>query len=77
MTTHSDKTGVVRHTTKNDLYRHAKGDTYRLIRTGKEFEVPVEKANEVFRLSLDATGLLNAYPEIENLVKALSLRIEK
>lgn len=76
MTTPSDKTGIVRHVTKNDLYRHMVGNTFRLIRTGKDFEVELDKAKEIFRINVAASEFLNGNCEIENLIRVLGLKIE-
>lgn len=71
----SDKSAIVRHVTKNDLYRHISGNTYRLIRTGKDFEVEPDKAKEIFRLNLAATEFCNRNKSIELLIEKLGLRI--
>lgn len=68
---------IVRNIENNDLYRYLGGNKFRNIRTGNEGDIGDEQAIKVFRINLEATGLCNEYPEIENLIKTLNLKIEK
>jgi hypothetical protein len=63
---------IVRNIKTNDLYRYLGEDKYKNIRTGVEGVVPPEKAQESFKINLDATVILNEYPQIENLINTLN-----
>jgi hypothetical protein len=68
-------TPILRHIKTNTLYRHIENDRYRNLSTGVEGEVPPEIAQKIFAISLDATVLLNEFPNIEKLIKGLNLKI--
>ncbi len=68
---------IVRNKNTNDLYRYLGENKFRNVRTGKEGVVDEEKAKEIFNINLEATAILNEYPEIENLIKTLNLKIDK
>lgn len=70
-------TAIVRHKKTNILYRHLEGNKFRNLATGAEGEVSDEVAQRIFAISTDATELINQYPQIENLIKALNLKIEQ
>lgn len=65
---------IVRNIQNDDLYRYLGDNKFKNIRTGKEGLVDEERAKEVFKINLDATGIINQYPEIENLIKMLNLK---
>ena len=50
---------------------------YENVRTGVSGEIPEETARESLRFNLEATTILNEYPEIQNLIKRLNLKFEK
>lgn len=68
---------VVRHIKTNDLYRFLGGNKFRNLRTGVEGEVSDEVAQKVFKINLEATELINEYPLLEKLIRAIDLKIEK
>ncbi len=68
-------TAVLRLKKNNDLFRHIEGNTYINLRTQKEWEIPPEKAKEIFLLNIEASFMLNKYPMIEKLIGSLSLDI--
>lgn len=70
-------TAVLRLKKNDDLFRHIEGDKYLNIRTQKEWEIPPEKASEIFVLNVEASILLNEYPMIEKLIASLKLTIER
>ena len=67
---------VVRNIQNDDLYRYLGENRFVNLRTGNEGVVDDEKAREIFKINLDATGILNEYPEVENLIKALNLKYD-
>lgn len=69
--------GVVRNIQNNQLYRYLGDNKFRNIVTGKEGIVEDEKAREIFLINVDATGILNEYPLVEDLIEKLKLKIDK
>ncbi len=67
---------IVRNIQNDDLYRYLGENKFVNLRTGNEGVVDDEKAREIFKINLDATGILNEYPEVENLIKALNLKYD-
>lgn len=67
---------IVRNIENNDLYRYLGENKFRNIRTGKEGVVEEEQARKVFKINLEATQILNEYPEIEEMVKRLNLKFD-
>lgn len=74
----SDKTksAVLRNIQNSDLYRHLSENKYRNLRTGAEGEIDEETAQRILKINLDATGLMNKFPMIEQLVLRLKLKGE-
>lgn len=68
---------ICRNIENGDLYRYFGENKFKNIRTGKEGVVSDEVAKKVFRINLEATEMLNEFPEIENLIHALDLKLEK
>lgn len=66
---------IVRHKKTNLLYEYLGGDKYRNLITGVEGEVPPELAKSIFAISLDATEMLDRYPNIRQLIESLKLKI--
>ena len=60
----------------DDLYRHIEGTKYKNLRTNKEWDIPDEKAAEIFTISYNATMMINKYPIIEELILKLKLKLE-
>lgn len=67
---------VVRNIQNNDLYRYLGENKFRNIRTGKEGIVDEETAQKIFKINVEATGILNEYPNIEMLISKLNLKIQ-
>jgi len=67
---------IVRNVKNNCLYEFVGGTKFRNLITGIEGDVPEEKAKEVFRINVEATALINEFPEIKNLIKSLNLRCD-
>jgi hypothetical protein len=68
---------IVRHIRSNILYRYLGENKYRNLTTLQEGEVPEEKAREIFKINIEATSIINEYPEVENLINKLQLKFEK
>lgn len=68
---------IVRNIQNNQLYRYLGDNKFRNIVTGKEGIVDDEKAREIFLINVDATGILNEYPLVEDLIEKLKLKIYK
>lgn len=68
---------IVRHIRSNMLYRYLGENKYRNLTTLQEGEVPEEKAREIFKINIEATSIINEYPEVENLINKLQLKFEK
>ena len=69
--------GIVRNIQNNTLYRYLGENKYRNLITLQEGEVPEEKSREIFKINIEATSILNEYPEIENMINQLQLKFEK
>jgi len=67
---------ICRNIQTNDLYRYLGENKFRNLRTGSEGVVDEEKAREILKINVEATAILNEYPEVENLIKALNLKID-
>lgn len=65
---------IVRNIQNNDAYEFLGGNKFRNLRTGNEGDVQEEKAKDIFRFNIDATEIINEYPEVENLIKRLNLK---
>lgn len=68
---------IVRNIQNNQLYRYLGDNKFRNIVTGREGLVEDEKAREVFKINVEATGILNEYPLVEDLIEKLKLKIDK
>lgn len=67
---------ILRNINNNEAYEFLGGNKYRNLRTGKEGEVPEEKAKDVFKFNIEATEIINEYPEVENLIRTLNLKFD-
>lgn len=68
---------IVRHIKNNDPYRYLGENKYRNLRTGNEGVIDEEKAREVLKINIEATAIINEYPEVEAMIKTLGLKFEK
>ena len=68
---------IVRNIQNNILYRYLGENKYCNLITLQEGEVPEEKSREIFKINIEATSILNEYPEIENMINQLQLKFEK
>lgn len=68
---------IVRNIQNNDLYRYLGDNKFRNIRTGQEGVIGDEQAQQVFKINIDATELLNEHPIIEEMIKSLNLKSNK
>lgn len=68
---------VVRNIQNNHLYKYVGGTTYINIITGISGQVADDVAKRIFKINLDATDILNKYPNVELLIKELELINEK
>lgn len=68
---------IVRNIKNSNLYKYLGENKYENVRTGVSGEIPEETARESLRFNLEATTILNEYPEIQNLIKRLNLKFEK
>lgn len=68
---------IVRNIQTNDLYRYHGNDEYTNIRSNKRGVIKPELAQKIFKINLEATELIEQYPEIENLINKLNLKFNK
>lgn len=68
--------GVVRNIQNMDLYFYLGENKFQNIRTGAEGVVTDEMAKKIFQVDISATFIINEYPEIGELIKKLSLKID-
>lgn len=68
---------IVRNIQNNRLYKYLGDDIYLNLATGAQGKIEPEVATPVFKINLEATELIGEYPIIEDLIKALNLKIEK
>lgn len=68
---------VVRNIDNNQLYLYLGNDNFQNIITGKTGVVGEEKANRVFKFSIEATEIINEYPAVKDLIKTFNLRVDK
>ena len=73
----NNETAIVKLKKNNDLYRHLQNSKYKNIRTGVEWDIPDEKAKEIFVIDYKASMMFNKYPLLEELVFKLKLKLEK
>lgn len=67
---------VVRNIFTDELYKFVGGNIFVNIRTRKTGEVSEEKARTVFKFNIEATEMINEYPEVENLIRSLNLKFD-
>ena len=60
----------------NDLYRHVRDNTVRNLRTGVEGDISDNQLQTQFVIDYNATMLLNKYPNIEEIIFKLKLKLE-
>jgi hypothetical protein len=70
-------TPIVRNIQNNDAYEYLGGNKFRNLRTSVEGEVSDEKAQEILKLNLDATQLINDFPIIKTMINKLNLKFDK
>ena len=68
---------IIRNIQNDFLYRYLGENKYRNLITLQEGEVAEEKAREIFKINIEATSIINEYPEVENLINKLQLKFEK
>jgi hypothetical protein len=68
---------VVRNVQNNDFYMYLGENKFRNIRTGKEGVVADELAQQIFKMNIEATTLINEYPEIKGMISQLNLKCDK
>lgn len=71
-----NNTAVLRNIQNDILYRHIEGDIYRNLATGVQAEIKPEIATKYLKLNVEATKMLNSYPNLEILIEKLKLKIE-
>jgi hypothetical protein len=65
---------IVRNIKTNDLYRYNGENSFTNIRTGVSGKVTDEAARTTFVINVDATIIMNEYPMVEKMIKALNLK---
>jgi len=68
---------IVRNIQNNVLYRYLGENKYRNLVTLQDGIVPEEKAKEIFKINIEATKILNEYPQVEKMINKLQLKFEK
>lgn len=68
---------VCRNIQNNDLYFYLGENVFKNIRTGKSGTVDDETAKRVFKMNIEATEIINEFPNIEMLISKLNLKFEK
>ena len=68
---------IVRNIQNGDLYRFFGGNTYMNLRTGVKGEMPPDIAQQVLKINLEATEIINKFPIVEDLIKTLNLKFDK
>lgn len=68
---------IIRNIQTNDAYRYHGDNLYTNIRTGQQGEIDEETAKKIFKINLEATEIFNEYPIVEQMIKALNLKIDK
>jgi hypothetical protein len=69
---------IVRNIQNNNLYRYL-GDNRcgETLMTGVEGEIPEEMARKIFKINLEMTELCENFPNVEKLIFALKLKMDK
>jgi hypothetical protein len=70
------ETAVLRNLQNGALYRHLEGDIYKNIVSGIQAKITPELAKKHLRINVEASSILNDYPQVENLINKLSLKID-
>ena len=68
---------IVRNIQNGDLYFYLGENKFKNIRTEKEGVVDDETARKIFRINVEATEIINGYPLVGEIIKALNLRFFK
>jgi hypothetical protein len=68
---------VVRNIQNQDLYFYLGENKFQNIRTGTEGVVDDETARKVFKVNVEATTMLNEYPNLVEMIKTLNLKFDK
>lgn len=68
---------VVRNIKTNDLYTYEGENVFVNIRTGVGGKVSDVGAKNTFKVNIEATQLINAYPLISEMIKSLDLKFVK
>ena len=76
MTQHSDFRPICRNVQNQDLYEYLGGNKFKNIRTGKSGDVDETKAAEVLKFNVEASTILNEFPNVELLIKQLNLKCD-
>lgn len=67
---------ILRNIQNNQLYGHVGGNKYVNLVTGTEGEVSEELAKKIFKINLQATKIVNDFPEVQTLISKLGLTID-
>ena len=67
---------IVRHIKTNIIYFYKGNNVYQNTITNVEGIVDESKASSVFKINLDATELINQYPNLKLLVEGCELRLD-
>ena len=68
---------VVRNIQTGDLYFYEGENIFKNIRTEKSGKVEDEMARKVFRFNIEATEMINEFPNLEIMINKLKLKFEK
>lgn len=67
---------ILRNIQNNQLYGHIGGNKYVNLISGVVGEVPEDLANKYFKINLQATKIIQDFPEIQTLISKLGLTID-
>lgn len=67
---------ILRNIQNNQLYGHIGGNKYVNLITGIEGEVPEDLAKKVFKINLQATKIIQDFPDVKMLISKLGLTID-
>ncbi len=67
---------VVRNIQNMELYFYEGENSFKNIRTEKTGIVDDETAKRIFKINVEATMIINEYPEVGNLIKTLNLKFD-
>jgi len=68
---------VVRNIQNNDAYEYLGENKFRNLRTGNDGFVDDETAKKIFKINIGATGIINEFPIVKDLIQSLNLKFEK